>query len=550
MATGIPGNLAGQPILILKEGSSRRRGKEAQHANIEAAKVIAEVVRATLGPRGMDKMLVDTLGDLTITNDGHEILKEIDVEHPAAKMIVEVAETQDDEVGDGTTTAVILAGDLLKRAQELLDKNIHATTVVAGFRKAADEAIRVLKEIAVDVDLEDRATLEQIVKTSMRSKVIGQAGDHFATLAIDAVKQVTETRDGALTADKDDIQVIKKTGKSLLDTELIQGIIVDKEVVHSDMPKRIENAQIALIDCALEVEKTEMDAEIRIRDPVQMKAFLDEEARMLKEMVDTVVNAGANVVLCQRGIDDVAQYYLTKSGVLAVRRIKSSDMEKLAKATGARLISNLDDLTAKDLGSARLVEERKIGEDKLVFIEECQNPKAVSILIRAGLERLIDEVERALNDALSVMVDIVKRNQIVAGGGAVEAELSRRIRDYAATVGGREQLAIEAFADSLEIIPVTLAENAGLDPIDILVALRAAHEAPDGLWKGVNVFTGDVVDMMKDAVLDPLAVKEQAIRSAVEAASMILRIDDVIAAAKTPPPPPSRGGGYGGMPPY
>ena len=550
MATGIPGNLAGQPILILKEGSSRRRGKEAQHANIEAAKVVAEVVRATLGPRGMDKMLVDTLGDLTITNDGHEILKEIDVEHPAAKMIVEVAETQDDEVGDGTTTAVILAGDLLKRAQELLDKNIHATTVVAGFRKAADEAIRVLKEIAVDVDLEDRATLEQIVKTSMRSKVIGQAGDHFANLAIDAVKQVTETRDGALTADKDDIQVIKKTGKSLLDTQLIQGIIVDKEVVHSDMPKRIENAQIALIDCALEVEKTEMDAEIRIRDPVQMKAFLDEESRMLKEMVDTIVTAGANVVLCQRGIDDVAQYYLTKSGVLAVRRIKSSDMEKLAKATSARLISNLDDLTATDLGSARLVEERKIGEDKLVFIEECQNPKAVSILIRAGLERLIDEVERALNDALSVMVDIVKRSQIVAGGGAVEAELSRRIRDYAAKVGGREQLAIEAFADSLEIIPVTLAENAGLDPIDILVALRAAHEAPDGLWKGVNVFTGDVVDMMKDAVLDPLAVKEQAIRSAVEAASMILRIDDVIAAAKSPPPPPPKGGGYGGMPPY
>jgi len=550
VATGIPGNLAGQPILILKEGSSRRRGKEAQHANIEAAKVVAEVVRATLGPRGMDKMLVDTLGDLTITNDGHEILKEIDVEHPAAKMIVEVAETQDDEVGDGTTTAVILAGDLLKRAQELLDKNIHATTVVAGFRKAADEAIRVLKEIAVDVDLEDRATLEQIVKTSMRSKVIGQAGDHFANLAIDAVKQVTETRDGALTADKDDIQVIKKTGKSLLDTQLIQGIIVDKEVVHSDMPKRIENAQIALIDCALEVEKTEMDAEIRIRDPVQMKAFLDEESRMLKEMVDTIVTAGANVVLCQRGIDDVAQYYLTKSGVLAVRRIKSSDMEKLAKATSARLISNLDDLTATDLGSARLVEERKIGEDKLVFIEECQNPKAVSILIRAGLERLIDEVERALNDALSVMVDIVKRSQIVAGGGAVEAELSRRIRDYAAKVGGREQLAIEAFADSLEIIPVTLAENAGLDPIDILVALRAAHEAPDGLWKGVNVFTGDVVDMMKDAVLDPLAVKEQAIRSAVEAASMILRIDDVIAAAKSPPPPPPKGGGYGGMPPY
>jgi len=495
-------------------------------------------------------MLVDSMGDLTITNDGHEILKEIDVEHPAAKMIVEVAETQDDEVGDGTTTAVILAGELLTRAEDLLEKKIHATTIVAGYRKAADEAIRVLKDLAVDVDLEDRATLEKIVKTSMRSKVIGLAGDHFADIAIDAVKQVTETKDGKLTADKDDIQVMKKTGKSLLDTQLIQGIIVDKEVVHSDMPKRVENARIALIDCALEVQKTEMDAEIRIRDPVQMKAFLDEESRMLREMVDTILNAGANVVLCQRGIDDVAQYFLTKGGALAVRRIKSSDMEKLAKATGARLITNLDDLTAQDLGAARLVEERKIGEDKMVFIEECQNAKAVSILIRAGLERLVDEAERALNDALSVMVDIVKRNQIVAGGGAIEAELSRRIRNYATKVGGREQLAVEAFADSLEIIPVTLSENAGLDPIDILVALRAAHEAPDGLWKGVNVFTGNVVDMMDDAVLDPLAVKEQAIRSAVEAASMILRIDDVIASAKSPPPPPPKGGGYGGMPPY
>ncbi|MCW4037925.1 MAG: thermosome subunit beta [Candidatus Bathyarchaeota archaeon] len=545
------GNLGGQPILILREGSSRRKGKEAQYANIQAAKVVAEVVKATLGPRGMDKMLVDSLGDLTITNDGHEILKEIDVEHPAAKMIVEVAETQDDEVGDGTTTAVILAGDLLKRAQELLDKNIHATTLVAGYRKAAEEALRILKSVAVDVDLDDRETLGNIVKTSMRSKVIGLAGDHFADIAIDAVKQVTETKDGEMTADKDDIQVIKKTGKSLIDTQLIQGIVVDKEVVHSDMPKRIEDAKIALIDSALEVQKTEMDAEIRIRDPVQMKAFLDEESRMLKEMVNKILESGANVVLCQRGIDDVAQYFLTKGGALAVRRIKSSDMEKLTKATGARLITNLDDLTAKDLGEARLVEERKIGDDKMVFIEECKSPKAVSILIRAGLERLIDEVERALNDALSVMVDIVKQNKIVAGGGAIEAELSKRIRDYAATVGGREQLAIEAFADSLEIIPVTLAENAGLDPIDILVALRSAHEEADGLWKGVNVFTGKVVDMMDDAVLDPLAVKEQAIKSAVEASSMILRIDDVIASAKTPPPPPQGGGGgYGGMPPY
>lgn len=545
------GNLAGQPILILRAGSSRRKGKQAQYANIQAAKVVAEVVKATLGPRGMDKMLVDSLGDLTITNDGHEILKEIDVEHPAAKMIVEVAETQDAEVGDGTTTAVILAGDLLKRAQELLDKNIHATTIVAGYRKAAEEVIRILNSVAVDVDLNDRETLTNIVKTSMRSKVIGQAGNLFADIAIDAVKQVTEKKGAGMTADKDDIQVIKKTGKSLLDSKLIQGIIVDKEVVHSDMPKRIESAKIALIDCALEVEKTEMDAEIRIRDPAQMKAFLDEESRMLKEMTNKILDAGANVVLCQRGIDDVVQYFLTKGGALAVRRIKSSDMEKLAKATGASLVTNLDDLTSSDLGEAKLVEERKIGDDKMVFIEDCKNPKAVSILIRAGLERLIDEVERSLNDALSVMVDIVKNNKIVAGGGAIEAELSKRIRKYAPTIGGREQLAIEAFADALEIIPITLADNAGLDPIDILVALRAAHEEKDGMWKGINVFTGDVVNMMDDAVLDPLAVKVQAIKSAVEVSSMILRIDDVIASAKSPPPPPpGGGGGMGGMPPY
>jgi len=551
MALRTTGGLTGQPILILREGSSRRRGGEAQRANIQAAKVVAEVVKATLGPRGMDKMLVDSMGDLSITNDGHEILKEIDVEHPAAKMIVEVAKTQDDEVGDGTTTAVILAGDLLKRAEELLEKKIHATTVVAGYRKAAEEAIRILKDIAVDIDLSDRETLKKIALTSMRGKILGLAGDHFADIAIDAVKQVTETKDGEMTADKEDIQVIKKTGKSLLDSQLVQGIIVDKEVVQSEMPKRVEDAKIALIDCALEVQKTEMDAEIRIRDPTQMKAFLDEESRMLKEMTNKILETGANVVLCQKGIDDIAQYFLTKGGALALRRIKSSDMEKLAKATGGLVISNLDDLTSSDLGEAQLVEERKIGDDKLVFIEECKNPKAVSILIRAGLERLIDEAERALNDALSVVIDVVKTSKIVAGGGAIEAELSKRIRDFATKVGGREQLAIEAFADSLEVIPITLAENGGLDPIDILVALRAAHEKPDGLWKGVNVFTGKTVDMMEENILEPLVVKEQAIKSAVEAASMILRIDDVIASARTPPPPPpSGGGGYGGMPPY
>ena len=548
MAFGMPSKLAGQPILILKEGASRNRGKQAQSSNIQAARTIAEVVRATLGPRGMDKMLVDSLGDLTITNDGHEILKEIDVEHPAAKMMVEVAETQDDEVGDGTTTAVVFAGDLLKQAQELLDKNIHATTIVAGFRKAAEEAARILNEVAIDVNLDDRETIKKIAITSMRSKVIGLEGDHFANIAIDAVTQVMETKDGKPTADKDDIQVMKKTGKSLLDTELIQGIIIDKEVVHSDMPKRIENAKIALLDCPLEIEKTEMDAEIRIRDPTQMKAFLDEESRMLEEMVEKIVNTGANVLLCQRGIDDLAQYFLTRSGVLSVRRIKASDMEKLAKATGGRTVSNLDDLTKDDLGAAKLVEERKIGEDKMVFVEECKNPKAVSILIRAGLERLIDETERALNDAICVVIDVVKDNKMVAGGGAVEGELSKRIRDYASKVGGREQLAIEAFADSLEIIPTTLAENAGLDVIDIIVSLRAAHEKKNGLWQGVNVYAGKVGNMLKEDVLEPLAVKQQAIKSAVEAASMILRIDDIIAAAKTPPPPPK--GGYGGMPPY
>jgi thermosome len=548
MALQTPGGVAGQPILILREGSTQSRGKQAQARNIQAARIIAEVVKATLGPRGMDKMLVGTMGDITITNDGHEILKEIDVEHPAAKMIVEVAKTQDDEVGDGTTTAVLLAGELLKNAQDLLDKNVHATTIIGGYRKAAAEALQILQDVAVDVDLNDRETIKMIALTTMRGKVTGIAGDLFATLAMDAVKQITETIDGVPVADKDDIQVIKKTGQSLLDTQLIQGIILDKEVVQSDMPKRIENAKIALLDSALEIEKTEMDAEIRIRDPLQMQAFLDEESHMLKEMVNKILDTGANVVLCQKGIDDLAQHFLTQGSALAVRRIKSSDMEKLAKATGGRIITNLDDLHPSDLGEAQLVEERKIGDDKLVFVEGCKNPKAVSILIRAGLERLIDETERALNDAICVVIDVVKNNKMVAGGGAIEEELSKRIRGYADKIGGREALAIEAFADALETIPITLAENAGLDPIDILVSLRAAHDKPDGLWKGVNVFTGNTVDMMEENVLEPLAVKQQAIKSAVEVAAMILRIDDVIASAKTPPPPPK--GGYGGMPPY
>ena len=546
MAMTRQGSLAGTPVLILKEGSTRRRGREALRGNIDAAKVIAEVVKATLGPRGMDKMLVDTIGDVTITNDGHEILKEIDVQHPAAKMIVEVAETQDKEVGDGTTTAVIFAGELLKGAEEMLDKNLHPTTIVAGYRKASEEAIKILHKVAVDVNLDDRETLKKLAMTSMRGKLISTARDHFSDIAIDAVKQVVEKKDGKLSADKDDIQIVKKTGKSLLDTQLIQGIIVDKEVTNPGMPKRIDNAKIALLDCALEIEKTEIDAEIRIRNPLQMKAFLDEETRMLSDMVDKIVKTGANVVLCQKGMDDIAQHFLAKNNILAVRRIKASDMEKLAKATGAKVASNIEDITKSDLGVAKLVEERKIGEDKMVFVEGCKNPKAISILIRGGLERLVDEADRSLNDALYVIIDTIKQNKIVAGGGAIEEEMSRGLRAYAAKVGGREQLAIEAFASAFEVIPSTLAENAGLDTIDILVALRSAHERPGGLWKGVNVFKGEVTDMMEEGVVEPMSVKEQAIKSAVEATTMILRIDDVIAAAKPPPMPK---GPEGGMPP-
>ena len=548
MALGRQASLAGTPVLILKDGSTRSRGKEALRGNIAAAKVVANVVKATLGPRGMDKMLVDTIGDVTITNDGHEILKEIDVQHPAAKMIVEVAETQDKEVGDGTTTAVILAGELLKNAEEMLDKNIHPTTIVSGYRKASEEALRILRKVAVDVNLDDRDVLKKAAMTSMRGKLISIAQDHFSDIAIDAVKQIIEKKGDRLTADKDDIQTVKKPGKSLLDTQLIKGIIVDKEVTASDMPKRVEKAKILLLDSALEIEKTEIDAEIRIRNPLQMKAFLDEETNMLRDMVDKVAKSGANVVLCQKGIDDMAQHFLGKKGILAVRRIKASDMEKLSKATGARIISNMEGISAKDLGAANLVEERKIGDDKMVFVEGCKNPKAISILIRGGLERLVDEAERSLNDALCVVIDIVKQNKIVAGGGAIEEQLSRGLREYAAKVGGREQLAIEGFANALEIIPSTLAENAGLDTIDVLVALRTAHEKPNGLWMGVNVYKGEVTDMMKEGVVEPLSVKEQAIKSATEAASMILRIDDIIASAKSPPMPPQGGGGMGGMP--
>lgn len=523
---------AGQPMLILKEGTARRRGRDARRNNIMAARVIAEVIKTTLGPRGMDKMLIDSLGDITITNDGAAILDEIDVEHPAAKMMVEVAKTQDDMVGDGTTTAVILAGELLRKAEDLIDQGIHPTVIVSGYRKAFQKAGETLNKIGVTVNLDDREALKKVAMTAMGSKAVGVAKDHLADIAVDAVKQIAEKRGERNVADVDNVQVIKKEGKSLFDTELVRGIILDKEVVHPGMPKRIEDAKIALINTALEVEKTEFDAEIRIRDPTQMKAFLDQETHMLKEMVEKVKASGANVAFCQKGIDDLVQHFMAKEGVLAVRRVKESDMEKLARATGGKVVTNLDDLKTEDLGEAGLVEERKIGEDKMVFVEKCRDPRSVTVLLRAGLERMVDEAERGVHDALSVVRDIVEEPKIVAGGGAVEAEIAKQLRDYATKVGGREQLAIEAFADSMEIVPKTLAENAGLDPIDILVALRSAHEKEKGEVKGVDVFSGEIIDMHGNGVIEPIRVKEQAIKSATEAASMILRIDDVIAATK------------------
>ncbi len=523
---------AGQPVLILKEGTGRRRGRDAQRNNIMAARIIAEVLRTTLGPRGMDKMLIDSLGDITITNDGAAILDEIDVEHPAAKMMVEVAKTQDDMVGDGTTTAVILSGELLRKAEELLNQNIHPTVIVGGYRKAVQKAVEALDKVGTIVDPKDRATLKKVALTSMGSKAVGAARDHLAEIAIDAVKQITEQRGEKRIADIDHIQIIKKEGKSLFDTQLIRGIIVDKEVVHASMPKRAENAKIALLDCPLEVEKTEFNAEIRIRDPTQMKAFLDKETRMLKEMVQKIKTSSAKVVFCQKGIDDMAQHFLAKEGIITARRVKQSDMEKLARATGGKVITNLDDLKSEDLGKAGLVEERKVGEDKMIFVEKCKDPRSVAILIRAGLERMVDEAERAMNDALSVVADVTEYNKIVPGGGAIEAEIAKILRSYATKVGGREQLAVEAFADSVEIVPKTLAENAGLESIDILVGLRAAHEKAKGNLMGVDVFTGKIVDMYKNGVVEPLRVKEQAMKSAAEVASMILRIDDVIAATK------------------
>ncbi|AEA47574.1 thermosome subunit beta [Archaeoglobus veneficus] len=521
--------LQGQPVLILKEGTQRTVGRDAQRLNIMAARVIAEAVRTTLGPKGMDKMLVDSLGDVVITNDGVTILKEMDVEHPAAKMIIEVAKTQEDEVGDGTTTAVVLAGELLKRAEELLDQDIHPSIIARGYRLAAEKAMEILDEIAMSIDVNDDETLKKVAATAITGKHAEYAVEHLSGVVVDAVKKVAEKTDSGYKVDDDAIKLEKKQGGGVEDTELIDGIVIDKEVVHPGMPKRIKNAKIAVLKAALEVKETETDAEIRITDPEMLQKFIEQEERMIKDMVDALVNAGANVVFCQKGIDDLAQYYLAKAGVLAVRRIKQSDIEKLAKATGAKILTDLRDIKPEDLGEAELVEERKVGDEKMVFVTGCKNPKAVTILIRGGTEHIVDEVERSLTDSIKVVKAALESGKVVAGGGAPEIEISLKLKQWAPTLGGREQLSAEAFATALEIIPRSLAENAGLDPIDILVELKKAHE--DGnVYAGVNVFSGKVENMKELGVLEPLRVKKQAISSATEVAIMILRIDDVIAA--------------------
>jgi len=529
--------------LILRENASRYMGRDAQRMNIQAARAIAEAVRTTLGPRGMDKMLVDNLGDVIITNDGVTILQEMDVEHPAAKMMVEIAKAQENEVGDGTTTAVMLAGELLKKAEEMLDQDVHPTVIAAGYRKAAEKAGKILDEMATKVSKDDDKILRRIAITSMSSKGSEMKGEKLADLCVQAVKQITEEENGKLVADIDNIKVEKKSGGSSADSELIKGLIIDKEVVHPGMPHRVEKAKIALLACALEVKETETDAEIRITDPQQLKAFLQEEERMLREMVDQIKKTGANVVICQKGIDDLAQHFLAKAGIMAARRVKESDMEKLVRATGAKEVTNLKDLTADDLGSAALVEERKVAGDEMIFIEGCKDPKAVSLLVRGGTAHVVDEVERAVHDSISVISAAIEDGKIVAGGGAPETEVAKQLREYAETVGGREALAVKAFADALEIVPRTLAENAGLDPIDILVQLRADHGKPGGKDMGLDVFSGKVTNTMKLGIVEPLRVKTQAIKSASEAAEMILRIDDVIAAGKL-----EKGGGGEGMP--
>ena len=528
------------PVLVLKESALQEKGRDAQKNNIAAAKLVADLVKSSLGPRGLDKMLVDSLGDVTITNDGATILKEIDAQHPTAKMMVEISKTIDTEVGDGTTSSVIFAGTLLAKAEELLSKDVHSSVIIDGFQAASEKALEILDEISKKVQSNDKETLLKIAATSMESKLISEDSDILSKIVVDAILKITETKNQKSTVDLDNIKVEKKAGGSITDTTLVKGIVLDKEIVHSGMPTKIQKAKIALINTALEIEKTEMSAEIRINDPTQMQMFLEEENRMLKTMVDKLHTAGANVVICQKGIDDMAQHFLAKHGILSVRRVKESDMTKLAKATGGRITTNLDDISEKDLGTSELVHQKKVESDKWVFVEGCRNPQSVTLLIRGGTQRVVDEVDRSIHDALMVVKDVIERPAIVAGGGAPEALLAAFLKDWSESFDGRQQLAIKKFAEALEIIPLTIAENAGMDPIDTMVTLRA-KQSEGKKWSGINAKDGKVSDMLSLNIVEPVVVKEQIIKAATEAASMILRIDDVIAISGAP-------GGAGGPP--
>jgi thermosome len=531
------------PVLVLKESALQQKGRDAQKNNIAAAKLVADLVKTSLGPRGLDKMLVDSLGDVTITNDGATILKEIDAQHPAAKMMVEVSKTIDTEVGDGTTSSVVFAGALLEKAEKLLEKDVHSTVIVDGYQAASEKSLELLADFAKSIKPDDEESLIKIAKTSMQSKLISEDSEPMSKLVVGAILKIAEKNGDAYSVDLDNLKVEKKSGASIQDTALIKGIVLDKEIVHSGMPTKIQNAKIALVNAALEVEKTEMSAEIRISDPTQMQMFLEEENRMLKEMVTKLHNAGTNVLICQKGIDDISQHYLAKHGILAVRRVKESDMTKLAKATGGRITTNLDDITEKDLGHADLVQQKKIETDKWVFIEGCKNPHSVTILIRGGSQRVVDEVDRSIHDSLMVVKDVIETPSIVTGGGSAEAYLAGQLNEYADSFDGREQLAVKQYAEALESIPLTIAENAGMDPIDTIISLRAKQNSGKK-GSGINAREGKIGDMNSLNILEPLVVKEQIIKSATETACMILRIDDVIAISGGP-----SSGGPPGMPP-
>ncbi|MCG2895788.1 MAG: TCP-1/cpn60 chaperonin family protein [Acidilobus sp.] len=529
----VPLETMGVPVIILKEGSQRAAGREALRNNMMAAMAVAEILKTTYGPKGMDKMLVDSLGDVTITNDGATILDKMDIQHPAGKMLVQAAKGQDEEAGDGTKTSVIFAGELLRQAEDLLDRNIHPTIIIQGYKMALDKTSELIDKLAETVRYEDDDTLVKVAKTSLSSKAVSEARDYFAKLVVQAVKAVAEKRGDKWYVDINNVQIVKKHGGSLLDTQLVNGIVIDKEVVHPDMPKRVTNAKIAVLDAPLEIQKPEIDMEISISSPDAIKRLLDKQEKILQEKVEKIAATGANVVITQKGIDDVAQHFLAKKGILAVRRVKRSDIEKLARATGAKIVTSIRDLKPESLGYADLVEERKVGNDKMVFIEGAKNPRSVTILIRGGFERIVDEAERSIHDALSAVADAIMDGKVVAGGGSVEVELAKHLREWAKTVPGKIQLAVEAFARALESLPQTLATNAGHDPIDVLMKLRSSHSDASKKWYGVDLNTGNPIDMWAAGVIEPLRVKLNAYKAGTEAATLILRIDDMVAAKRT-----------------